>query len=102
MKPGEYTIDVSLREPTEDLLKRLEALPPGSRVRLNVPRDAATLRTLDDFNMLRDLQRRQQLQLTVASHERTITGLARIYGFEVVDLSAARRAPVPAETIGDE
>ncbi len=101
MQPVEHTIDVGLHEQTEDLLARVEALPVGSRVRLNVPRDAITMRTLEDYNVLRDLQKRRQLGLTVVSPEPTIIGLARIYGFEVENLAAPKAAPVPAEA-GDE
>ena len=40
MQPGDYTIDVGLHEATGDLLKLLENVPQGTKVRLNVPRDA--------------------------------------------------------------
>jgi hypothetical protein len=102
MQPGDYTIDVGLHEATGDLLKRLENVPQGTKVRLNVPRDAITMRTLEDYNMLRDLQKRRQVQLTVASPEPTIIGLARIYGFEVENLSPQKKAPVPAAAVEDE
>ncbi|HMA34997.1 MAG TPA: hypothetical protein VKY74_11020, partial [Chloroflexia bacterium] len=39
--------------------------------------------------------KRRQVQLTVVSPEPTIIGLARIYGFEVENLSTQKRAPVP-------
>jgi hypothetical protein len=58
MQPGDYSIDVGVREQTDELLKRLEDLPAGSKARLSVPRDAIALRALPDYNVLRDLQRR--------------------------------------------
>ena len=102
MQPGDYTIDVGLHEATGDLLKRLENVPSGTTVRLSVPRDAITMRTLEDYNMLRDLQKRRQVHLTVASPEPTIIGLARIYGFEVENLSPQKKAPLPAAAVEDE
>ena len=84
-----------MREQTDELLKRLEDLPAGSKARLSVPRDAIALRALPDYNVLRDLQRRRQLHLTFVSPESTILGLARIYGFEVENTSPQKRAPVP-------
>lgn len=102
MGPATHTIDIGVREQTGDLLRRLEGLPPGTRVRLNVPRDAVTMRTLDDYNMLRDVQKRQQIQLTVASPEATIIGLARIYGFDVENLGTGRPAEAPASVAGGD
>lgn len=102
MQPGDYTIDVGLHEATGDLLKRLENVPQGAKVRLNVPRDAITMRSLEDYNTLRDLQKRRDLHLTVASPESTIIGLARIYGFEVQNLSPQKKASVPAAALEDE
>src|SRR5690242_52451 len=84
--PNENTIDVGLQERMEDLLGRLEALPPGSQVRLNVPGDALALRGLEDYNLLNDLKKRRQLRLIIASPESTLIGLARIQGFEVEDV----------------
>ena len=101
MQPGDYTIDVGLHEATGDLLKRLENVPQGAKVRLNVPRDAITMRSLEDYNTLRDLQKRRDLHLTVASPESTIIGLARIYGFEVQNLSPQKKASVPAAALED-
>jgi hypothetical protein len=102
MQPGDYSIDVGVREQTDELLKRLEDLPAGSKARLSVPRDAIALRALPDYNVLRDLQRRRQLHLTVVSPESTILGLARIYGFEVENTSPQKRAPVPVAAAEEE
>ncbi len=97
MQSGDYTVDVGLKEATGDLIKRLEAVPNGTAVRLNVPRSAVTLRTLEDYNELRALQKRRNLQITVVTPEPTIQGLARILGFEVENSKggAPKTVPVP-------
>ena len=97
MQAGDYTVDVGLKEATADLIGRLDAVPNGTVVRLNVPRSAVTLRTLEDYNELRALQKRRNLQITVVTPEPTIQGLARILGFEVENSKggAAKAVAVP-------
>ncbi|MDQ2807426.1 MAG: hypothetical protein M3Z04_11030, partial [Chloroflexota bacterium] len=98
MQAGEYTIDVGIREATADLIGRLDAVPDGTVVRLNVPRSAVTLRTLEDYNELRALQKRRNLQITVVTPEPTIQGLARILGFEVEN---SKGGPAKAVAVPD-
>ncbi len=102
MQAGEYTVDVGLKEATADLIGRLDAVPNGTVVRLNVPRSAVTLRTLEDYNELRALQKRRNLQITVVTPEPTIQGLARILGFEVENSKGAPKAVAVPDAPTDE
>src|SRR5579859_1368461 len=91
MQPSEESIEVGLEEPTEELLKRLEDLPAGTKLRLQVPLGAVALRTSEDANKLRDVQLQRQLALTVASPDHALIVRSRIYGFGVEEL----RPPAP-------
>src|SRR4051794_17226157 len=105
MHQAENVVEVGSDENTASILRRGEEVSHSARGGVRGPPDATTMRTLDDFNLLRDLQRHRKYILTVVSPEQTIIGLARIYGFEVKNTApkGERRAvtlDVPEESTG--
>jgi hypothetical protein len=93
--PASHELQIDVPEPMPEVIERLKALPVGSQVRIYVPHDAVSFRTLEDYNILRDLGRQRQIHYTIASPEVTIVGLSRIYGFDVENLSPGRKKAPP-------
>jgi Caspase domain/Effector-associated domain 7 len=95
--PVSHELQIDVLESMREVIERVKALPVGSRVRIYVPYDAISFRTLEDYNMLRDLGRQRQTHYTIASPEVVIIGLSRIYGFDVENLNPERKKP-PLQT----
>jgi hypothetical protein len=77
----EQVIRVDAGETRESLLAQLEAAP-AQRVLLRVTREAVVPRAIEDFQALKSLARRRQLQLRIVSPVASVVGLAKIYDIE--------------------
>jgi hypothetical protein len=94
MQPPPVTVLIAPSETTDQLLVRLVQQPPGTSIRLRVPRGRLALQTVADFTRLRGVQDASHLQITVVTHSLEVRDLAGSQGFPVVGTAAV---PRPAE-----
>ncbi|HUS17483.1 MAG TPA: ATP-binding protein, partial [Chloroflexia bacterium] len=94
----ELSLEVGAQEMADELVRRLEMVPLGARVRLYAPAGALTSWKIRDYKLLRDMMKARQAQITLISSDPAIISMAGIYGFAVEGLRAPKVAPTPPRT----